>query len=81
MASDKQLRANRRNAIRSTGPKTRIGKQAIRWNALKHGLLAREVVIGVGDGKENQREFQWLLEQLRTDLQPLGVLEEVLCKR
>ena len=48
---------------------------------MKHGLLAREVVIGVGDGKENQREFQWLLEQLRTDLQPHGALEEMLVER
>lgn len=81
MATSKQVRANRRNALSSTGPKTRGGKQAVRWNALKHGLLAREVVIGVGDGKENQREFQWLLEQLRTDFQPQGILEEVLVER
>lgn len=32
--------ANRRNAQRSTGPRTRSGKHRVRKNALKHGLAA-----------------------------------------
>ena len=43
--SQKKIEANRRNALQSTGPTTREGKRAVRHNALKHGLLAQEVVI------------------------------------
>ena len=41
MTSDKQRDANRRNALRSTGPRSEEGKQKVRRNALKHGLTAR----------------------------------------
>src|SRR5207245_1575648 len=47
--SDKQIEANRRNAEKSTGPTSPEGKFAVRLNALKHGLLARETVIAAGD--------------------------------
>lgn len=38
MTSDAKIRANRRNARRSSGPKTAIGKAISRRNARKHGL-------------------------------------------
>ena len=38
MASERQIAANRRNARRSTGPKTRVGKRRSSGNALAHGL-------------------------------------------
>ena len=38
----KQVEANRRNAKKSTGLRATRGKAASRWNALKHGVLARE---------------------------------------
>ena len=40
MASLAQIEANRRNALKSTGPKTEEGKDASRRNALTHGLTA-----------------------------------------
>jgi hypothetical protein len=40
MASERQLRANRRNAQRSTGPKSRAGKARASQNAYRHGLGA-----------------------------------------
>lgn len=40
MASEKQIAANRRNATRSTGPRTLSGKARSRTNALRHGLAA-----------------------------------------
>lgn len=38
MASEKQIAANRRNAKRSTGPKTVAGKLRSSQNAYRHGL-------------------------------------------
>ena len=40
IANDRRLRANRANAGRSTGPRTKAGKAATRLNALRHGLAA-----------------------------------------
>jgi hypothetical protein len=45
MSSDKQVAANRLNAQRSTGPRTPAGKARVSFNALKHGLTGREVVL------------------------------------
>jgi hypothetical protein len=45
MSTLKQIEANRRNATRSTGPRTAEGKSAVRLNALKHGLFATDPVI------------------------------------
>lgn len=41
----KRAIANRLNAQKSTGPKTREGKDASRRNALKSGLTGRGVVL------------------------------------
>ena len=80
-ASRRKMKANRRNALRSTGPRTPEGKNVARWNALKHGLLAREIVVAAGPGQENAAEFRFLLEQLRCDLRPVGALEEILVEK
>jgi hypothetical protein len=40
VANDRRVRANRANAARSTGPRTKAGKAATRLNALRHGLAA-----------------------------------------
>jgi hypothetical protein len=45
MGSDKQIRANRRNARKSTGPKTPEGKSVVSHNALKHGLLSQQILL------------------------------------
>ena len=44
MATDAQIKANRQNCLRSTGPKTPTGKQKSRSNAVTHGLTARTVL-------------------------------------
>ena len=77
MASEKQAKANRENALNSTGPKTPEGKAAVRLNALKHGLLSRETLLP-GEDEEALRE---LGERLRDELQPLGELENLLVDR
>lgn len=71
----RKVEANRRNGQQSTGPRTEAGKQASRLNALKHGLLAKEVVITRGDYKEDEAAFSQLLEELRAQFQPVGIAE------
>lgn len=53
----------------------------MKYNALKHGLLAKEVVITVGDGAENPEEFGAVLEDLKAHLAPAGTLEEMLVEK
>ena len=81
MISIRKLEANRKNAQKSTGPRTEEGKRNSRWNALKHGLLSREIVVQSGEGKESVEDYQCLLASLRQDLQPVGVLEEMLVEK
>jgi hypothetical protein len=57
MTSFRQIDANRRNALRSTGPKTDEGKRQSRRNALRHGLTAETVIDGLED-REDYREFE-----------------------
>jgi hypothetical protein len=45
MTSEKKAQANRQNALKSTIPKTPEGKDAVRLNAMKHGLLCQEVLL------------------------------------
>src|ERR1700729_3368417 len=54
MTSFRQIEANRRNALRSTGPKTEEGKRQSRRNALRHGLTAETVI----DGLENSEDYR-----------------------
>jgi hypothetical protein len=42
MTSERQISANRTNATRSTGPRTREGKSQASRNALRHGLAAAD---------------------------------------
>jgi len=57
MASLSQIEANRRNALKSTGPKTKAGKRRSRRNAVRHGLTA-ETVIEVLEDPEDYRAFE-----------------------
>jgi len=77
MASAAQIQANRLNARKSTGPRTDEGKEKASHNAVKHGLLAREVVI-VG---EDPAQFEMYREGMIQTLAPAGPVEEMLAER
>ena len=57
MTSYRQIEANRRNTLKSTGPKSEEGKQASRCNALRHGLAA-ETVLGSLEDAEDYKAFE-----------------------
>jgi len=78
--SQKQLEANKANAQKG-GVKTKEGKQIVKYNALNHGLLAKEVVITIGEGAEDPEEFSRLLVDLQEQLNPVGTLEEMLVEK
>jgi hypothetical protein len=77
MASEKQVAANRRNAARSSGPKSTAGRQVVRLNALKHGLQAEHVVIP----GEDPEKFEALRRGLGEQYQPVGSVEHGLVQR
>jgi hypothetical protein len=77
MTSEKQAQANRRNALKSTGPKTPEGKTAVRHNARKHGLLSTDILLP----GEDEAALMELGERLRDELQPVGELENLLVDR
>jgi hypothetical protein len=57
MTSYRQIDANRRNAVKSTGPRTDAGKRVARCNAVRHGLTA-ETVIGALEDAEDYKAFE-----------------------
>ena len=74
MTSLRKIESNRRNALKSTGPRTVEGKAIVARNAMTHGLRAQQVLI---DG-ESQEEFEWLYEAMVAERKPVGVLEHEL---
>ena len=77
MTSERQKAANQANARHSTGPKTRKGKAVVRFNALRHGLLTRDVVLP----GEDADAFEDLWNKVRANLSPVGPIEESLVNR
>jgi hypothetical protein len=77
MTSPKQIKANRLNAQKSTGPKTEEAKAAVSKNAIKHGLLAKQTLLPW----ENESELGELHDRLTKALKPEGELESLLTDR
>jgi hypothetical protein len=77
MATEKQLQANRRNAQRSTGPRSPKGKTRSRLNSRKHGLTAKTLII-VG---EHPEDFEQLRSALMEEHNPQSALECELVER
>lgn len=77
MATAKQIEANRRNAQRSTGPRTLDGKARTRLNALVHGLRMEEFELLPN---ENREAYVARLTRWIEDLEPVGAVEEHLVR-
>ncbi len=77
MANEAQIIANRRNAQKSTGPRSHRGKAAVSQNAVKHGFLARQAVIS----SESQADFDLYRRQMLDELAPVSPMESMLAER
>lgn len=77
MISQKQVEANRRNALESTGPKSREGKARVARNALRHGLLSEDVLM---EG-ERHSELNAFRAAIVAELAPEGEVERLLADR
>jgi len=74
MPTEKQLAANRLNALKSTGPRTAEGKSKVRLNAKRDGITGQ--VITLAD--EDLPVFEKLKADLIDELNPQTLLEQKL---
>lgn len=81
MTTEKQIEANKKNALLSTGAVTEEGKAIVAKNAVKHGVFARDLIISSGDGRENEEEYKQLLYNLIESLNPSGQMEHLLVEK
>jgi len=77
MTTKKQIDANRKNAKLSTGPVSAEGKQVVSSNRLTHGILSNKLLLE----NESPDEYQALLDDLLTQLRPVGTLEQALVEK
>ena len=75
--SSRRAEANRKNAQKSTGPKTAEGKARSRFNAVKHGMRAATPVLP----GEDKAAFDDRLERWTRNLAPRDDVEQFLVKR
>ena len=73
-----QLRANRENAKKCTGPKTPEGKAKVSHNAVKHGLCTRDLILRRADSPEDAAEFEALLAELEEQYGAESAVEQAL---
>jgi len=78
MSSKATIGANRRNAQRSTGPRTKAGKAASSRNATRHAVFAASPVI---PGVERAEDWEAHRAATLESLAPVGHLETALAER
>ncbi len=71
-ATAAQLEANRRNALKSTGPKTEAGKLASSRNAIKHGVFSTTNLMP----EEDPATYDAFCDRYIDEFQPDGLEEE-----
>jgi hypothetical protein len=77
MLTPAKAAANKRNAARSTGPKSPAGKAISRQNAFSHGLRAVSPVVP----GEDPAEWEAFRDAVVSDLAPVGAVETLLAER
>jgi hypothetical protein len=79
--SIKKVESNRKNARKSTGPKTEAGKARSSQNAYKHGLFSKRLHPTAEQRAQDGEDYQELLEGLLEHYRPVGYLESLLAER
>ncbi|MCP4567186.1 MAG: hypothetical protein GY841_06370 [FCB group bacterium] len=79
--TEKKRAANRKNAQKSTGPKTEKGKQIVSQNGVKHGLFTRALILNAPALTDDQNEYNSLVYSLVLELQPEGLFEDFLVRK
>ncbi|MFN8515719.1 MAG: hypothetical protein U0841_24685 [Chloroflexia bacterium] len=79
--TDKRALTSAANGRRSRGPITPAGKAAVRFNAIKHGIHARPILITHGPSAEDAAELTALYAQFHAEFEPVGIAEELLLER
>jgi len=74
MASKRKVAANRKNANRSTGPRTQRGKENSKHNALKEGVFSRRLNIQ----EDDRADYEALRSDLFAQLKPFTALQQVI---
>ena len=77
MAKTSKSESNAKNALKSSGPKSALGKAASAQNARRHGVLSAQLILP----SENHDEFDELVDQLQQEFKPEGLLENTLVER
>ncbi len=77
MSTSERAEVNRRNAQRSCGPKSAAGKERSRFNAIKHGMRARQPVLPGEDALARQAR----LDAWTAQLEPRDDVERFLVGR
>src|SRR5580658_6985610 len=76
--TEKKLEANRKNALKSTGPKTAFGKAVSSRNAVKHGVLAEAPILS---GIESFKFWEKHRDGVLRFFAPVGYIEILLTIR
>ena len=74
--SAKQIAANRKNAKKSTGPRSSKGRAVASRNAIKHGLHACDIILKSPHLTEDRTQYEELVDSLIDELKPKGILQE-----
>lgn len=77
MTTEKQLEANRQNALKSTGPTSIDGKSRASKNAIKHGIFSKNLVVSGEKPSEYHSFRQNFIETLHSE----GAMETLLVKK
>src|SRR5215469_12166725 len=67
MVSERRIEANRRNAQKSTGPRSIDGRARSSMNALRHGITGQVSILTTEDRAAHDKFVQELIDRLRPE--------------